>query len=251
MMTITIDSQVVGNHNFQLTIPNLSLSSGYLYSVIGLNGSGKSTFLNTVADTSKQGVGYVPSNPDILSGFNKKQLIKLYKRGNDRFDFPFFETLLEQFKLLGFTSVSELSKGELKLLLFSLALASHPKLLLLDEVFNGLDVVNKSEVIELIQTFLEDDNNTCIMASNSIDDIVDISDYYIVVGHQGVNEPLSEIDIINQYTVTRRPRDKFDDQSSTVLAYELVGDQVDVLTIRKISEKPSDLNSVLTLLGGA
>lgn len=74
----------------------------------------------------------------------------------------------------------ELSGGQQKRVLIARALASNPMLLLLDEVFAGLDFETQEKLLNLLKA-LKENGRTIIVVEHELDPIIDIADRILVL----------------------------------------------------------------------
>lgn len=74
----------------------------------------------------------------------------------------------------------ELSGGQQKRVLIARALASNPLLLLLDEVFAGLDFETQEKLLNLLKA-LKENGRTIIVVEHELDPIIDIADRILVL----------------------------------------------------------------------
>ncbi len=132
---------------------SFNMEAGTLYGIVGENGSGKSTLLKIIVGQWKPnrgnviidgGVGYCPQEPLIFSQLTVEEHFQYFAAayGLVKEDWkPQFNRLLEHFNFERFRmeKVSELSGGTRQKLNLSLALLHKPKLLILDEPYNGFD----------------------------------------------------------------------------------------------------------------
>ncbi|SEA55224.1 ABC-2 type transport system ATP-binding protein [Arachidicoccus rhizosphaerae] len=142
-----------------------------IYHLKGANGSGKSTLLQSIA-------ARLPFEGDILIGGNRikkspkkcradvsyatgEPLFPEFISGEDLYDFFLktkgspawsLEELMEGFGTAGFLQAptGTYSSGMLKKLELLLAFTGHPKWILLDEPFNGLDIAAGSVLTEYV-----------------------------------------------------------------------------------------------------
>ena len=141
-------------HDLNLTVPD-----GCVYGMVGVNGAGKSTLLRMLAGVLKADSGeilydgqnvyenenikkklfFLPDDPYYTINTSGKNLAELYKTYYD-FDSSLFHRWCENFSLNVNTPIHNFSKGMKRQMFVSLALASHPKYMLLDEAFDGLEV---------------------------------------------------------------------------------------------------------------
>lgn len=154
---------------------SLSVPKGTIYGIIGPNGAGKTTtirmIMNIIAPDSgqvlfdgrpvdesfKNRVGYLPEERGLYKKMTVAEVItflaelKAYpaRRAAEEMD-PWLERMdLKQYKL---RKVEELSKGMAQKLQFITTILHDPDIVILDELFSGLDPVN----IELIKDVLLD-----------------------------------------------------------------------------------------------
>ena len=184
--------------DFKLKDINLEVPKGTILGLIGKNGAGKTTLFKTINGTYLKtsgemkiyGYGYKNNEKDIRNilaivydFFNAnpyakgKLLRKIYIQSHPSFDEKNFDILATQFKLDLNKRISSLSLGMQKKLMMIFALSTNPKVLLLDEPLIGVDPIDKQVLVRLIQSYMEDDENTIILSSHHVEDIEKIADY--------------------------------------------------------------------------
>lgn len=148
---------------------DLSVPEGSAYGFIGANGAGKTTaikvFLNVIAagsgEVSVLGVpahrltprvlsqiGYVSENQGLPAGLTVAAYLDYIRPLYDRWDAALEKELLNGFSLPANQRIGALSHGMRIELAMVAALAFHPKLLVLDEPFGGVDVVFRDELLD-------------------------------------------------------------------------------------------------------
>ena len=154
-----------------LTGITLSLSPGHALALIGPNGSGKTTLMRALLGSAQlisgelscplDFLGYVPQNSDIDLSFpiNVRQVVEMGMYPKTRLLRPLSReqkeavtAALEQIGLVerARESFGTLSGGQRQRVLVARALVAKPRLVLLDEPFNGLDEPNREALLTLI-----------------------------------------------------------------------------------------------------
>ena len=154
-----------------LTGITLSLSPGHALALIGPNGSGKTTLMRALLGSAQlisgelscplDFLGYVPQNSDIDLSFpiNLRQVVEMGMypktkplRPLSREQKEEVSAALEQIGLAerARERFGTLSGGQRQRVLVARALVAKPRMVLLDEPFNGLDEPNREALLSLI-----------------------------------------------------------------------------------------------------
>jgi ABC-2 type transport system ATP-binding protein len=170
-MSVTVEVRNVGKAFGDKQILqdiSLTLPVGSTFLLLGPNGAGKTTLLRILAgilrpdegeirvasDNGRARIGYVPQQiapPQYMSGLDMLKLSgTLGMLGPERIQerIHYFQDIL-QLRCLG-NMISTYSAGMMKKLLLSMALIPDPHLLILDEVFEGLDLLSRETAIDHI-----------------------------------------------------------------------------------------------------
>jgi len=174
---------------------DLQLQSGHIYGLFGRNGTGKSTLLRNIAGFlfPQQGhidaLGFTPGKrqPAFLAKYfhvpEDFQLPDLSLSRWIQYIAPFypdfnrqqFDHYAQEFAIPAVGGLRELSYGQQKKALISLALATNAPLLLMDEPTNGLDIHSKSQFRKVIAGAIDDEK--CILISthqvNDLENLID------------------------------------------------------------------------------
>jgi len=200
-------------------VDNLSLSvpQGSIYGIIGPNGAGKTTtirmIMNIIAPDSgdiliqgekptgefRNRVGYLPEERGLYKKMSLNEIITFLAEIKN---FPRKKTAelmdgwLEKMSLLDYKDkkVEELSKGMQQKLQFVTTLVHQPELIILDELFSGLDPLN----IELIKNILLEEKRrgtTILFSTHVMEQAEKLCDYICMInsGQKVLDGRLSEV----------------------------------------------------------
>ena len=191
-----------GGYNAKLVVRdiNLSLQAGEWLSLIGANGSGKSTFLkllcrilpptkgvvlldgksisNLPAPVVAQRVAFLPQQQAIPTGMSVYQLVSLGRTPHQPWwqwelnneDRQKVEAAIAQTQLEDYRdrTVAQLSGGERQRAFLALALAQNPQVLLLDEPTTYLDINYQLQLLELLKQLNRERQLTIITVLHDI-----------------------------------------------------------------------------------
>lgn len=217
--------------DFKLDDISLKIPKGSVVGLIGENGAGKSTFINSILNINEPEKGEVKIfnkninehekdiKEDIAVIFDKshyseymnakiigKMLSKIYKN----WDNEKYYSLLDNFGLPVNKKIKKFSKGMKMKLEFALAFSHSPKFLILDESTSGLDPVFRDEILELLRSYTENEENSILISSHITSDLDKISDYIAFI-HEGKLQFVKEYeDIHDNYGVLSCKKDFFD-----------------------------------------
>lgn len=185
---------------------DLSVGQGEFVAVLGPNGSGKSTLIHVLlgllplsegsatvlsgrpGSTNSQ-IGYLPQRRSFDSGTRVRGL-DLVRLGLDgtRWGFPLparispagraaARRVEEAIELVGASAyasrpIGALSGGEQQRLLIAQALVRHPRILLLDEPLDSLDLSNQGAVAALVQRICKEEGVTVLLVAHDVNPIL-------------------------------------------------------------------------------
>ena len=176
---------------------NLDIKEGSIFGLVGVNGSGKSTLLRCISGVYETDIGYVLLNdsdtynvartrkdiiyiPDDAYYPNNATIatMKEYYESFYDLDEERYNVYLTMFRLDDHKQISNFSKGMKRQTSLLFALAIKPKLLLLDECFDGLDPVVRLTFKKALVDLLEDEGTTVIISSHNLKELEDICDSF-------------------------------------------------------------------------
>jgi ABC-2 type transport system ATP-binding protein len=191
--------EVTAINGLSLTVPE-----GSIYAFLGANGAGKTTALKTLmnilapssgsarvlgVNSTRLGpaefaqIGYVSENQQLPEWMTVQQLIDFCRPMYPTWDTAFCAKLLQEFELPLERKLKHLSRGmKMKAALLT-SLAYHPRLLVLDEPFSGLDPLVRNEVIRGMLEITGQEAWTVLLSSHDIDEVERLADWVGVIDH--------------------------------------------------------------------
>jgi ABC-2 type transport system ATP-binding protein len=178
---------------------NLDVPQGAVYALVGPNGAGKTTaikiLMNIFGPTSGRAevlgvesariagraftsIGYVSENQELPEWMRVGALLEYLRPFYPSWDRKLEDELISQFDLPRDRKLGNLSRGMRMKAALASALAYHPKLIVLDEPFTGLDPLVRDE---LIQGLLERAEESTILVSSH--DLAEIESFASHVGY--------------------------------------------------------------------
>ena len=180
--------------DFTLGPLDLTLPGGTICGLIGENGAGKSTTIRLILDMvqrdggtvtiTREEIGVVLGSEGIPLCLNAVQAGKVMAGIYRNWDAAAYAELCRKFGLPDKKQYKDYSTGMKMKLCIAVALAHHPKLLLLDEATNGLDPVVRDEVTDLLLDFTRDENHSILISSHIVSDLEKLCDI-IAFLHKG------------------------------------------------------------------
>jgi len=193
---------------------NLQIEKGEIVALLGRNGMGKSTTINSICGMVHKYDGNINFNNVSLIGMPSYKIaqlgIGLVPEGRRAFsNLTVLENLVatavdgewslsEIYNLFPrleerkFQLASSLSGGEQQMLVIGRALMTNPKLLILDEATEGLSPTVRLEIWKVIE-FLKTKNISILIVDKSLKQLLDLADkFYIVEKGKTVWEGFSQ-----------------------------------------------------------
>jgi molybdate transport system ATP-binding protein len=202
--------------DFSLNV-NFQVKPGEILILMGENGSGKSTVLNSISglltpDTGSvslagtllfnskhaidmpvedRNIGYVLQNPAVFPHLTVRENIayglKARHKAKDLVDTRINHWLMVmEIEELAQVKASNLSGGQKQKVALARALAIEPGLLMLDEPFTALDTESRQSVQEAVRTSVSDLQIPCLVVTHRVADANNLGDRVYIL-HQGFN----------------------------------------------------------------
>lgn len=182
----------------------LEIEDGSIYGLVGSNGSGKSTLLRLISGVysaeggkltvdgvecfnnpiAKSQILFLGDTPYFLPKSTLKEMARFYFNMYPSFDYDTYKYLLTVFPLDENAYLSTFSKGMQRQAALILAISATPRYILLDEAFDGLDVVMRRVLANILMDGVEKRGITAVIASHNLRELEDICDHIGLI-HNG------------------------------------------------------------------
>ena len=183
---------------------SFDIADGSVFGLIGSNGSGKSTLLRLISGiylpdggsigidgaatfdnpALKSQIAFLGDTPYFLAQSDLSEMASFYRSLYPNFSKDVFEHMLKIFPLDRKARISSMSKGMQRQAALILAISSRPKYLLMDEAFDGLDVVMRRVLGNILLEGVEQQGLTTVIASHNLRELEDLSDHVGLL-HEG------------------------------------------------------------------
>lgn len=185
---VTLNNLTKHYDGFDLNV-SMTLPSGTVTGLVGRNGSGKTTTLKAILGLIKPDEGEITvlgKNPREFTAHDKEDLgvmmtnlglkgtitvttvIAMLRAMYSSFDEEFFLRQCKEQHLPLKKKLQEFSTGMKAKLYVLIAISHNAKLLILDEPTAGLDVVSRTEMLDLLREFLAQDSDRSVLISSHI-----------------------------------------------------------------------------------
>lgn len=227
---------------FELGKIDLAIPKGVIVGLIGENGAGKTTLIKAMLNiikidngeikifgkdykkeekTIKEDIGVVLDNMFFPELLNAKDINNAMKDVYKNWDSELYFSYLKEFDLPDNKPLKSMSKGMRKKLEIVAAISHKPKLLILDEPTSGLDPVVRSEVLEIFQKFIEDEEHSILLSTHITSDLEHIADEIIFIDKGKKVLQKSRDEIIDNYGILKCDIDYFSNiDKKDIIAYK-------------------------------
>lgn len=230
--------------DFSLQNVSFALPKGYVMGFVGQNGAGKTTTMKTILNMIsydgeikifgepatfdniklKNRIGVVFDDIFFSELFNAVQVGRFLKGIYKEWDTSAYNGFVERFSLPPKKKIKDYSRGMKMKLQIATALSHNAELLILDEATSGLDPIVRSEILDMLMEFMQDENHSILLSSHILSDIERIADYITFIDRGKVLLCGEKTALLEQYGVLKCGADDV-----------LTIDKADYVSIRKHS----------------
>ena len=177
---------------------NLKLEKGHVYAMLGPNGSGKTTWMKMAAGLikptsgqvffegapvnieSRRHVAYMSTEPYFYSWMSVKDVGKYYDDFFEDFSYERYQELLRQMELTEEMKTKTLSSGRMAKQKIAVTMARDAQVYMLDEPFNGIDLLARDEIRACILKYASDDK-LLLMSSHLVEEMEAVADRAVFI----------------------------------------------------------------------
>ena len=216
---------------FELKNINLKLPKGMIMGLIGENGAGKTTTIKSILNLInidngeikifglnikenekkiKEDIGVVLDDAFFSEYLNPADITKIMNKIYKNWDENLYYRYLEDFKLPKNKISKEFSSGMKMKLKIAVALSHNPKLLILDEPTSGLDPVARSEILDIFQDFIQNEENSIFVSSHITSDLEHIADYITFINNGEIVLSKTRDELLEKYGIVKCSKSEFE-----------------------------------------
>ena len=198
---------------------NFELHDGNVYTILGKNGTGKSTLIKSLTGLLDKNIFYVNGTvyfdeknlfsiePELLRKIRQDKIRYVFQDAVNSFDplktFEYYfensnaekekiDSLLKYFLLPAYDEISrlypyEVSGGMAQRLSMVLAFAVNPKLIIFDEPTSGVDYAVANLLLLKLKEFTKEDNNIALMVTQDINFAEKVSDEVALLSNESLS----------------------------------------------------------------
>lgn len=241
--------------NFMLNNISFGVNKGTIVGLVGKNGAGKSTTINTILNIINKDRGVIKlfgkeisdaeidvrndiavvfDNINFNEELTPKKLEKVLSEVYKNWDKEAFYQLLSRFDIPYDKKIKTFSRGMTMKLSIGVALSHKARLLILDEATAGLDPVVREEILDIFLEFIEDENNAILLSSHISSDLEKVADYIVFIDNGTIILNETKDRLLYEYGIVRMKQKDFESlDKAEYIAFRKRGLQFEALVSNK------------------
>lgn len=210
--------------DFSLQDIGFKLEKGYIMGFIGPNGAGKSTTIKLIMNLLKKEageikifgldnrqaekqvknrIGFVYDENHYYDELNILQMKKVVAPFYSKWDDAVFHRYLREFELPTGKKIKELSKGMKMKFALAVAFAHQAELIIMDEPTGGLDPIVRSELLEILAGFIQDEQKGVFFSTHITTDLDRIADFVTFINNGQIVFSCSRENLLDNYALVK------------------------------------------------
>ena len=214
--------------SFNLESISFALPRGCIMSLIGKNGGGKTTLIKLLLGQLSpdegeilifgekidkkhavyEEIGVVADKNVFHESMNLRDLNKIFSRCFKTWDKSEFFSLAERFRLPHNLKIGEYSQGMQVKLRTASALAHNTRLLVMDEPLNGLDPTARTELLDLLQEYVQDESRSVLISSHILSGLEQITDCVTLIDTGRIIFSDYKENLLDKYKIAKCTREQ-------------------------------------------
>ena len=176
---------------------NFTFKDNCIYGLVGRNGAGKTTFMNSVdgdikidsgefyldgKDLDNNDIGYIVSTPIVPEFLTGREFLQFYleiHKNEKNIDFDYYFDLVDLEKEAQDKLLKDYSHGMKNKIQLLINIISNPKILLLDEPLVSLDVLAQDSIKKLLKKLKKD--HIIIFSTHILELAIDLCDEIVLL----------------------------------------------------------------------
>jgi ABC-2 type transport system ATP-binding protein len=216
---------------FSLKNINISLERGYIMGFIGPNGAGKSTTIKLIMNlirkdngeikvfgldnekddiAIKEKIGFVYDENHFYEELTVQEMKNIIRPFYRRWDESLFKKYVNDFNLPLMKQIKHLSKGMKMKFSLAIALSHNAELLIMDEPTSGLDPLIRNELLDVLQSVIQDENKSVFFSTHITSDLDKIADFITIINNGEILLSNTKDQLLEEYCIVKGSKDKLD-----------------------------------------
>jgi ABC-2 type transport system ATP-binding protein len=208
----------------------LAIPAGRVVALVGPNGAGKTTLLQLAVGLTRQttgeigvldgiapgssealdGIAFVAQDTPLYSYLSVADTLRLVSNMANTWDKARARTRLDALGIPMSRKVGKLSGGQQAQVALAVALARHPRLLILDEPVAELDPLARHDFMSTLMEAVVEDEVSVVFSSHVLSDLERVCDYLVLLSGGSVRVAGTVDDLVASHRVLTGPVDQAD-----------------------------------------
>lgn len=196
---------------------------------IGPNGSGKSTTIKLIMNlikkdqgeinifgleneknelAIKERIGFVYDENYFYEELTVQEMKNMIRPFYRKWNEVIFQKYVKDFNLPLKKPIKNLSKGMKMKFSLAIALSHEAELFIMDEPTAGLDPLIRSELLEILQTLIQDEKKSIFFSTHITSDLDKVADYITLINDGEIILSKTKDELIEEYCLVKGSKDK-------------------------------------------